>query len=308
MTRPLEWQSALFVVASLATSALALAMGRFDPRTELLVSTALIGLLGIPHGAIDPLLAAAVYDIRRPADWFWFGARYVALALGVVLTWLLSPVLFLVGFLVVSVVHFSEDLAPDVSWVSRLAYGASVIILPTLRHAPETARLLGLIVGADVAAPVVTVLAVAAWPLTVVALWRAVVEGARDRQVGRDVAAVVLLAVCAPPLISFTVFFCLMHSLRHLVRASQTQAERPGRSLVFAAAWPLAGTLGTAMLGWVLLGSRPLDEAVMQLVFVGLAALTVPHRALVEAAARAGWPALRAPQPRGLAAGATVGR
>lgn len=98
--------------------------------------------------------------------------------------------------------------------------------------------------------------------------------------------------VC-PPLISFTVFFCVMHSLRHLVRAAQRQGDRPGRSLVHAAAWPMAGTVGAAVRGWASLESRSLDQAMMQLVFVGLAALTVPHMVLVEAAARAGWPRAR---------------
>lgn len=173
MTRPLRWQSALFLVASLGTSTLALGGARFEPRTELLVSTVLIGLLGIPHGAIDPLLAAATYDLRRPADWCWFAASYVAVALTVVLVWLFAPMLFLVGFLVVSVVHFSDDLAPGVSWISRVAYGASVVVLPTVRHTPEIARLLGLVAGADAAGPVVAVLAVVAWPVMVVATWRA---------------------------------------------------------------------------------------------------------------------------------------
>jgi Brp/Blh family beta-carotene 15,15'-monooxygenase len=290
MTRPLRWQSALFLLASLGASALALGGLRFDPRTELLVSTVLIGLLGIPHGAIDPLLAAAVYDLRRPTDWCWFGASYVAVALAVVLVWLFAPMLFLAGFLLVSIVHFSEDLAPGVSWVSRVAYGASVVVLPTVRYASETGRLLGLVAGADAAAPVVAVLAAVAGPLMAVAIWRALVEGVRNTQVGLELAAVVLLSVCAPPLISFTVFFCVMHSLRHLIRAAQTQADRPGRSLVYAAAWPMAGTVGAAVLGWALLGSQSLDPAMMQLVFVGLAALTVPHMVLVEAATRAGWP------------------
>ena len=35
---------------------------------------------------------------------------------------------------------------------------------------------------------------------------------------GADMAGVAVLSACAPPLVSFTVFFCLMHSLRHLLR------------------------------------------------------------------------------------------
>jgi Brp/Blh family beta-carotene 15,15'-monooxygenase len=263
---------------------------RLAVQSELLVAAGLIGLAGLPHGAIDPLLAARVYRFSRPSEWAVFVACYAGLALSVVLLWTLAPALFLAGFLLISLLHFSEDLVSGAHWLSRLAYGAAVVVLPMVRYGPETARLLGLVVGAEAAMPVTMLLSQAAWPLLAVALLSGLIEGWRRPMTGAEIAGVAMLSVCAPPLVSFTVFFCLMHSLRHLLRAALDEGTLSVRALVRAAAWPMVGTGAAALVAWRLLGTQSLDAAVMQLIFVGLAALTVPHMVLVEVAARAGWP------------------
>jgi Brp/Blh family beta-carotene 15,15'-monooxygenase len=214
----------------------------------------------------------------------------VALAAVVVMAWFVAPSLFLLGFLIISVIHFADDLPPQTLRLSRLVYGATVIVLPTVRYASDTAYLLGLVAGAEAAAPVTALLQLLAWPLALAAAGLVVIESRRDRRSALDMAAVALLAALSPPLVSFTVFFCLMHSLRHLLRAAMSVGGTSVPTLARAARWPLLGTGAVAAAGWVLLGGQTLDAAVMQLVFVGLAALTLPHMVLVEAAARAGWP------------------
>jgi Brp/Blh family beta-carotene 15,15'-monooxygenase len=290
MTLIPRWQSVLFLCVAAAACTAAAAGARLPARTELLAAAWLIGLVGLPHGAIDPLLAARVYRIRRPVDWAVFGLRYVALAAVVVMAWFVAPSLFLLGFLVISVIHFADDLPPQTLRLSRIVYGATVIVLPTVRYASDTAYLLGLVAGAEAAAPVTALLQLLAWPLALAAAGLVVIESRRDRRSALDMAAVALLAALSPPLVSFTVFFCLMHSLRHLLRAAMSVGGTSVPTLARAARWPLLGTGAVAAAGWVLLGGQTLDAAVMQLVFVGLAALTLPHMVLVEAAARAGWP------------------
>jgi Brp/Blh family beta-carotene 15,15'-monooxygenase len=285
-----RWQSVVFLSAAAVACLAALFGVRLAVQSELLVAAGLIGLAGLPHGAIDPLLAARVYRFSRPSEWAVFVACYAGLALSVVLLWTLAPALFLAGFLLISLLHFSEDLVSGAHWLSRLAYGAAVVVLPMVRYGPETARLLGLVVGAEAAMPVTMLLSQAAWPLLAVALLSGLIEGWRRPMTGAEIAGVAMLSVCAPPLVSFTVFFCLMHSLRHLLRAALDEGTLSVRALVRAAAWPMVGTGAAALVAWRLLGTQSLDAAVMQLIFVGLAALTVPHMVLVEVAARAGWP------------------
>jgi len=285
-----RWQSLVFLVATAVACAAAILGVRLGAHTELMVAAGLIGLVGLPHGAIDPLLAARVYRFSRPAEWVLFAACYTGLALGVVLVWVLAPALFLAGFLLISLLHFSEDLVSGAHWLSRLAYGAAVVVLPMVGYGAETERLLGLVAGAEAAMPVAQGMRLVALPLLALTLALSLVEARRRPMTGADMAGVAVLSACAPPLVSFTVFFCLMHSLRHLLRAAMDEGTMSVRALVHAAAWPMAGTALAALVAWRLLGSQSIDAAVMQLIFVGLAALTVPHMVLVEVAARAGWP------------------
>lgn len=287
-----RWQSVVFLCAAAAACVSALLGARLAVQTELLVTAGLVGLVGLPHGAIDPLLAARVYRFSRPAEWALFTACYMGLALSVVLVWTLAPPLFLIGFLIISLLHFSEDLVLGAHRLSRLAYGAAVVVLPTLLYGDETGRLLSLVAGPDAAAPVVVAMRLLAAPLLALTLGLAMLEARCRPMTGADMAGVAALSACAPPLVSFAVFFCLMHSLRHLLRAAMGERTKSVRALVRAAAWPMLGTAVAGLIAWRLLGSQTLDAAVMQLIFVGLAALTVPHMVLVELAARAGWPAM----------------
>ena len=61
------------------------------------------------------------------------------------------------------------------------------------------------------------------------------------------------------------------------------------RYVAGAALLPMAGVLAGSALAWVFLRDTALDARVVQVVFVGLAALTVPHMVLVERVRLSGW-------------------
>jgi Brp/Blh family beta-carotene 15,15'-monooxygenase len=252
----------------------------------------LIGLLvvalGMPHGALDSVFAQRLFAIATRRGWALFTLLYVTLALGVVGLWWWAPTAFLVVFLAMSALHFAADLAAGVHPATRVAYGGAIIVLPALLHAPELSRLLGWIAGASSAGTVVSVLQWAAVPWLMVALALAVYELRRSVASSLELAALVAVAALAPPLAAFAVYFCVMHSPRHLLRTLAPLAPDARRRAIALALWPTIATVVLLGLGAYVFRHEPVSPLVLQLVFVSLAALTLPHMLLLDSASRRG--------------------
>jgi len=285
----LRVQGIVFSAGALLVALGTLALGRLSPQLELIVVAVLILVLGVPHGALDTIFARQLYGIRTLSSWLQFSLLYLLLAALVVGLWLWQPGLFLLGFLAISAAHFSGDPLQGVPWPARLFYGGSVILLPTIGHAQEIGRLFGLLVGDATATPLVPWLRLLAWPwlvgLALASLW----QTRHDFWTALEMAAAGILAIVAPPLVSFVVFFCGMHSARHILRTMNFSGRSSWRYVAGAALLPMAGVLAGSALAWVFLRDTALDARVVQVVFVGLAALTVPHMVLVERVRLSGW-------------------
>lgn len=86
-----------------------------------------------------------------------------------------------------------------------------------------------------------------------------------------------------PPLVFFAVNFCSLHSIRHFGATIQS-LPRTRRALGIAAF--LSGLVIVAAVVFVQNQtggiSNPLPKDIVQVIFIGLAALTVPHIILIE--------------------------
>lgn len=284
----LRLQGLIFSVLAFATAALSVFLVPMDAQQTLWLAALLIVSLGIPHGALDPIFAKELPQIKSRASWVGFVASYLLLAALVVCLWWISPALFLIGFLAISVLHFSGDPAPGATFWLRLLYGGAVIALPFLWHADEGGRLFSLLVGRDAALPVAAGLQLIAGPWLAGLALVTVCNGRRDWLLSLEVSAVASLALAATPLLGFAVFFCGMHSMRHILRTQKYSGLAPLR-LALMAVLPMLAILLITALGWVLLPDSPIDERMLQFLFVALAALTVPHMVLVERVRFTGW-------------------
>jgi Brp/Blh family beta-carotene 15,15'-monooxygenase len=282
-------QGMVFACVAFLAAAAAGMLGRFPPQLELIVLASLILVLGVPHGAMDTLFAQRLYGLRTPWDWARFTVAYLSLAALVVAAWAWTPTGFLVGFLLISAAHFSGDPVEGTPWVSRIFYGGAVLVLPVWHHREEMGGLFAQLVGLEAAGAVMPVLAWLFWPWAVGLLVATAERCRRDRLTALEFAAVGILAFVAPPLLAFTLFFCGMHGARHILRSFSYSGRDSWRLVSLAASLPMLG-VGLASAGaWHVLKDTPLDARVVQIVFVGLAALTVPHMALVERVRLAGW-------------------
>ena len=104
-----------------------------------------------------------------------------------------------------------------------------------------------------------------------------------------EVVSVSLLAITAPPLFGFTVFFCVMHSARHAVRTRAYAADMRWADMLKKAMAPMVVCALAGVALWPTVMGLTFETAVVRMVFVALAALTVPHMVLIERVRLAGW-------------------
>ncbi len=285
----LRWQGLFFSILALVTSLLSVVLVPLDPKIELLLAGSLIVLVGVPHGALDTIFAQALPQIKSLISWALFIFAYLILAALVVILWWCAPTVFLLGFLAVSILHFSGDLGASASFFGRLFYGGAAIILPAALYVAELDRLFSHLAGAHAAHLVVGLLQVMVWPW-MAGLAAVIVQSARrDAVLALEIFAVSLLTLTASPLLGFTIFFCCMHSPRHILR-TQIYAGLTLQRLAAVAVLPMLGVVLMATAGWYVLPASPIDERIIQFLFVALAALTVPHMVLVERIRFTGWP------------------
>ena len=101
------------------------------------------------------------------------------------------------------------------------------------------------------------------------------------------VSFAVMFATC-PPLLAFTMYFNFVHSPRHMFRVFQSFPSSKNRSIrshcmIVALLATLLVTLGSMLLWFLnrLESGASIEDGVVYVVFVGLAALTMPHMGVV---------------------------
>ncbi len=269
----------------LSGSVLALAVAPI--ASELASRTFWIGILatgvafaGLPHGALDPWIAYRAGVWRHAPDFVVFNLAYLLLACALALLWWTFPALALALFLAYATWHFSADWRDtlDVGW--RLVAGIGLIALPAVFHEARVNEVFSVLAGSGGQ----SITAAMAWagPAVIGGYALATVAAIRRApRVGLELATIALLAFALPPLAYFAVYFCLLHSSRHL-RHHVTAGEAGERRLaaMIAIAYTIVTLLLAAILWYAIGANAAIDEALLRVVFIGLAALTVPHMAL----------------------------
>ncbi len=275
-------ESRTFVpVAFLAALVLAVAPTLVPWPLQLALLALGVVVLGLPHGALDPATAEEAKLIHSRTSWLIFNTAYTLVAVAVIGLWWLFPVLTLALFLAVSAWHFSGDwrfVLP--SWAQWIG-GAGLLMMPIVMHTPAVADIFTVLSGPGGGA-LAEFLAQAGWAVPALMLAAAVYAAAQKAWASAlELSGLVALGSVAPPLVFFIVYFCLLHSPRHLREhfeaTARAQHPRLWRMLVM---YTLATLLLAFPLLWLWSGGE-LGETTLRLVFIGLAAVTVPHMLLM---------------------------
>jgi len=276
-----RWQTGLFAAAALGVAAFHAGM-QPDLAMQALILAPLVAVLGLPHGALDLPIAEALWPLTGWRRKLGFAAAYLGLAGAVIALWLLAPGASLAMFLGYAALHFSGDWArawPPLRWTG----GAATIGAPALLHPGEVTALFAILAPAERAALVADAAALAGG-LALTGLVLCALLSPRARGTAALEQGVLWIAAAAlPPLMYFAVYFCALHSIRHFTATLRTVPDGR-RAIVMAVALSVAVTLVAA---GILRYGAPLQAVdttgqIIRILFIGLAALTVPHMILVD--------------------------
>lgn len=260
-------------------------------------------IAGLPHGAFDVYIARRLGLWETPWQLGGWLLHYVLLSSIVIAFWVFAPMASLLLFLLISALHFGRDSFPD-NPVLATSLGLLILGLPMLAHS-ETVTLIFsyLFLSEQHAAQLVGLFSMFALCSLGLLLAAALLSSVRHRlsgvtgnwklcpeqsrvHYGVFLLTLVAMAFVFHPLIYFALYFSLSHSPLHLRKQWRaiTPTERKGALgiLILLTSIPIgvASIFATAMEGaW--------SERLIAMVFIGLAALTMPHMLLLEKLYRA---------------------
>ena len=257
-----------------------------------LVALLSVVFIGLPHGAMDGALAIHMGWMNRPAKAAMFLIAYVGLAAVVVGLWLLAPTIAFLIFLGISLFHFGRgDIVPrtkEHQVTEVLMRGGVVLGGISLFHRAEVDAIFEILIGSDTATVWLFMQAVGLATLVLIPMVLLSKSQNERRSAAIEITAMLLLFAITPPLLGFAIYFCCIHSFRHfshmgkMLRTTIQQFQITRSTVLFS--------LMTWAVGLVVLAyqstSVGLEPALLQVVFIGLAALTVPHMILVDGLAK----------------------
>ena len=245
-----------------------------------------IFLFGVPHGGFDAAIARrSGWLMSGRLLWIAFHLAYIAIATAVAVLWWYFPVISLSLFLLVSGYHFgASDIADTGShWLPWLAHAGLVpIAIPSLN--PEAVKpIFSILIGASEADLLLSIIQIIFILWLLVCISYCVYTYYKKQYSKPLIALLAMIAIASiiPPLVGFSVYFCLWHSRGHISRLWRSLQQNQRLATVQEAiVYTLLSWISAVLFFFYLSGS--ISDIILQITFIGLAALTWPHMILVD--------------------------
>ncbi len=247
----------------------------------------LISIIGVSHGALDHVKGSQLMKIYKVKNKFYFYLVYIFLSLLVILCWTILPLFTLIIFLLVASYHFGKEdssvgLLNDSEFknILYLFKGSLIVVAPLFFHQEETLQIFQSL-DVDIIYTnenLIIFFLIISFSANIILMGQLNYNGF----LLADWLTILLLNIFLSPLVAFTLYFCFLHSVRHsfsLIYEIDKKNFKNGVIKFIKKAVPL--TVITAILFiiaiYFLTNYYVLDEAILKVIFIGLASLTFPH-------------------------------
>jgi len=257
----------------------------------------LILTIGISHGSLDHIKGQKLLNLLKINNMYLFFFSYILIGLTVIILWLIFPVTSLIIFLLVASYHFGKE---DTEFTineslksNQLLYflkGLLIVIAPLQFHFEETVNIFKLLfienekfyiylgfMENNKILPIIFLLSLSSSIYLFIKNFNFI-----SFSIFLDFFSILMLNYYLSPIVAFTFYFCFLHSIRHslsLIFKVDTKNFKGGFWIFFKKALPLI--VLTALIYLITLFylsySFDLNEAILKVIFIGLASLTFPH-------------------------------
>ena len=252
-----------------------------------LISLGLIasGTVGLAHGSLDwPL--AKFWGLRpRLSKSLVFVLLYLLPVALLLILWQIAPLGSLCIFLFFSFTHFASDWREELPPLLRYLMGVMVISLPALHFSTELDQIFALLCSSAEAAKLSKILFEFGLLSTLILGLFMGYWAWTKKHLGMvlEWLFLILAALYLNPIVYFSLYFCCLHAAKHWHRMHKIGLYQALTKGIRLALWP---TLVVVFSGLFILfymnQHKGLDQSLCKTVFIGLAALTVPHWILLE--------------------------
>ena len=244
----------------------------------------LILLAGMPHGAGDILIARRILRSNYLQLTF-FLITYIIIAVFSIATWFVIPSLSLIAFLLISIIHFglmdtekTKDL--PCRYLRALIYGSTPIVIPATFHTSDVTELFALLIFEEntlLANHIASLFPI--WFLSCIIFF---VSGKKTLKYQfLEILVLAIVLAYLPPLWGFAIYFCLVHSSRHILHLLNSLGSLKYNDYVLVLVTVLTSILAI-LIGAFHFTDNSFDIGIIRATFIGLAALTIPHMLLID--------------------------
>jgi Brp/Blh family beta-carotene 15,15'-monooxygenase len=286
------------IIFFLLSVSLAIIIDRFDfLNISPIICLLLILSIGISHGALDNQKGKKLTQLYNIKNSYFFYLMYTIIVIGIITFWLLFPTTSLIIFLIVASYHFGKEdtefLIKNKNASNLILYflkGSLIIIAPLMFHFTETINIFKLLLIQDENFYLFLDFIESNQILSFALLTSLFVNTyyfinnfkILNILIFFDFLSIVVLNYFVSPLIAFTIYFCFLHSFRHsisLINELDKDNFKNGAYIFIKKALLL--TLLTSIFFvislYFLSNYYQLSDAILKVIFIGLASLTFPH-------------------------------
>ncbi len=255
-----------------------------------IISFLLIFFIGLPHGSFDGAVASLV-GFNNRIQFLQFLFYYLALFFIVIIFWLYFPILALFIFIMMTIAHFglcdwTNFRINKYKYSVSFTYGMTIIFGIIFFNENQSFLIFEYLTNNKIY--LLQKYFYIPYSLTLISILYFIYLSVFEKKLRKGVVEIFFLLFIFyffDPLLSFAIYFCFFHTykhLKHLIKNIYLNLNNKKFVIYSTLIFTVISWVGGLGIVYYLVQNLSLYESILKVIFIGLAALTLPHMLLVD--------------------------